>query len=366
MIKNLHDNPFDETTIAKLEIFEQYAQAWLPTFIMHGDSKICLFDFFAGTGYDKNGVPGSPIRLLQKIEEQSAIIAEKNMKIKVFFNEYDRLKFEQLKSACEDFLEEHKTVKNVIEITIVNEDFAECFPKQIPTIRSYSSLVYLDQNGIRFLASEYLSELEKTIRTDFLYFVSSSYFWRFGNEEEFKAYVDIDLNIARQEPYKFIHRSLIAQLKLKISPSNKLKLYPFSLKKGANIYGIIFGASHPRAIDKFLTIAWKKNETNGEANFDIDDDKKKDQLNLFGDTPLKKIPAFQQRLREKILRGEITNNFQAYNYALEEGHIGSHAADEIKKMKTSKLIDYEGVSPLVTYENVYTKQKMVLYKLIKK
>ncbi|MBL7827002.1 MAG: hypothetical protein JNJ57_10255 [Saprospiraceae bacterium] len=63
MRKDLHEKPFDEATLAKLKIFEDYAQAWLPTFIMYGEPVICLFDFFAGTGYDKNGAPGSPIRL---------------------------------------------------------------------------------------------------------------------------------------------------------------------------------------------------------------------------------------------------------------------------------------------------------------
>lgn len=65
-IKDLHEKPFDESTIAKLEIFEDYAQAWIPTFVMQNTATICIFDFFAGTGYDKNGVPGSPIRILQK------------------------------------------------------------------------------------------------------------------------------------------------------------------------------------------------------------------------------------------------------------------------------------------------------------
>lgn len=56
--KDLHDKPFDQTTIAKLEIFQDYAQAWLPTFVMKGADTICIFDFFAGTGYDKNGIEG--------------------------------------------------------------------------------------------------------------------------------------------------------------------------------------------------------------------------------------------------------------------------------------------------------------------
>ena len=40
MSKNLHEKPFEETTIAKLEIFEDYAQAWIPTFVMYGGPRI--------------------------------------------------------------------------------------------------------------------------------------------------------------------------------------------------------------------------------------------------------------------------------------------------------------------------------------
>src|ERR1700741_3236166 len=95
--KDLHDEPFDDSTIAKLEIFEDYAQAWLPTFIMQGMPTLCVFDFFSGTGYDKNGVAGSPIRILQKIKEQIGHVYQKKTKIKVFLNEYEPNKTEQKK-----------------------------------------------------------------------------------------------------------------------------------------------------------------------------------------------------------------------------------------------------------------------------
>ena len=75
--KDLHEKPFDETTIAKLQIFEDYAQAWIPTFVMSGTNAICIFDFFAGTGYDKNAIEGSPIRILNKIKQQIKNISQK-------------------------------------------------------------------------------------------------------------------------------------------------------------------------------------------------------------------------------------------------------------------------------------------------
>ena len=277
--KDLHEDPFEDSTISKLEIFEDYAQAWVPTFVMQGVPTICIFDFFAGTGYDKNGVPGSPIRILEKIREQIGHIFQKKVKIKVYLNEFEPLKkeqkkFELLQNACSEYLETHEDVKRAIEIKYFNKNFEDLFPELIVEIKQFPSLVYLDQNGIKYLSDKYLLELERTRQTDFLYFVSASYFWRFGDSKEFKEHLDIDMTVAKKDPYKFIHRNVIEQLRKKLPSNTKVKLYPFSLKKGANIHGIIFGASHPRAVDKFLAIAWKRNETNGQANFDIDDDAK--------------------------------------------------------------------------------------------
>ena len=201
----------------------------------------------------------------------------------------------------------------------------------------------------------------KTTQTDFLYFVSASYFWRFGDSEEFKNYLSIDMLVAKQNPYKFIHRSIIEQLREKLPDDTKLKLYPFSLKKGANIHGIIFGASHPRAVDKFLHIAWKKNEINGEANFDIDDDNKKNQLTFFDLKKLTKIEEFKANVKSRILNKSITNNFELLQFVYEEGHISSHATDCLKQMKKENEVNFQGKSPLITYQNVYKLNKKLLY-----
>lgn len=83
------------------------------------------------------------------------------------------------------------------------------FPELISVIKQFPSLVYLDQNGIKFLSDKYLLELEKTKQTDFLYFVSSSYFKRLGKTEEFKKYIELDIDDLKNNPYKFIHQNVI-------------------------------------------------------------------------------------------------------------------------------------------------------------
>ena len=370
--KNLHDEPFDQSTICKLEIFEDYAKAWIPTFVMQAHiSEIHIFDFFAGTGYDKNEIQGSPIRILEMLKKQQGNLFQQKVNVVVHFNEFEptkrkQRKFDKLKIACSNFLDKNKNLENRIAIKYYNEDFEKLFPKVFPLINKNPSLVYLDQNGIKFLSEKYFLELEKTKQTDFLYFVSSSYFWRFGEKKEFKIHIDIDMKEAKKQGYKLIHRNITEQLRKKLPSNTKLKLYPFSIKKGANIHGIIFGASHPRAVDKFLSIGWKRNDINGDANFDIDEDNKKCQLSLFEDEQLTKVESFQEKVSQLILQAKIRNNFQLLDYVYNQGHIPKHATECLKKLKKEGKVTYEGRSPLITYDNVYKKKKRMDYKVVEK
>jgi len=364
-IKNLHEKPFDEGTITKLEIFENYAREWLPTFIMSNQKELWIFDFFAGVGYDKNGVAGSPIRILQQIKNQIGNIFQKKTKINVCFNEYNKQKYEQLQQSCNKYISDNSELLRLdINLQFRNADVAELFPKTLPLIKKYPSLLYLDQNGMKFLADSYICDLEKTTTTDFLYFLSSSYFFRFGNTKGFQSNMQIDIERAKQNPYKYIHKSILEQLREKLPLNTKLSLYPFTIKKNVNVYGIIFGASHLRAVDKFLKTAWEKNNTNGEANFDIDDDSSKSQLDIFDGKKLTKIESFKQNVREDILIGRIKTNKDVYNFTLKQGHIPSHAADEVMLMKKEKLIHYAEKSPLINYEQIYKNSRIIDYKVL--
>ena len=366
MQKDLHEKPFDEGTLKKLDIFEAYTKQWLPTFIMNNyESDIYIFDLFAGPGYSVTGQEGSPIRILKQVNNQIGNIFSRNKKVCVLFNEYDKDKVEKLKKACESFCNNHAELKRAIvskhvQYKILNTDVALLFPKVKAYLGKHPLLLFLDQNGIKFMSDTYLQPLLNAKKVDFLFYLSSSYFNRFGNTDEFKNIIDIDLKKAKEAPYKYIHRSILEQLREKIPVNCPTRLYPFTIKKGCNVYGIIFGASHPRGVEKFLQTAWAENNINGEANFDIDDDKNKGQADLFGYVELTKIMKFRQEIHQAILDGTLETNKEAFDFALNQGHLPSHAADEIKLMKKEKLISYKGRSPLVTYDKVY-KDKIILH-----
>lgn len=368
--KNIHDEPFDEGTITKLDIFQHYAREWLPTFVMSQRKRVYIFDFFAGTGYDKNHVPGSPIRILTEIKNQIQHIIENKTYVFVLINEYDKKKYPQLEAACNAFLDANPVLKrsNII-VKLRNEDFKNLYEEYEPFIGKEPSLVYLDQNGVSFIADKYFMSITSKPQTDFLYFVSSSYFKRFGNKPGFCEIVTPEgLKMINEKPYKYIHTELLNYFKSKLPPNSPIRLYPFTIKKKSGVYGIIFGASHIRAADKFLRMAWQMNELNGAANFDIDDDTEKDQLTFefWGPQPIKKVDAFKKKLHHKILAREIKNNREAFAFTIDMGHIGTHAMEEIKDMKKKKLITYNAPSPKVNYESAISKNDIVEFQLVRK
>lgn len=371
MARNIHDKPFDAETLTKLEIFEAYTKEWLPTMIMSRARKaICIFDFFAGPGRDLKGVPGTPIRVLNQIKNQYKNIIDKRVAVYVWFNEYSKKKYQALSACIDSYIENSPELKdlnqqNLLKRKVTNEDFAVLFPKVKEIIAKFPTLAILDQNGIKFTSEEYFTELCSSDHTDFLYYISSSYFVRFGGERAFQMNLSIDMDRALSHPYKYIHESILEQLKERIPSNSNIKLYPFTIKRDANIYGIIFGASHIRAVDKFLRTAWTQNELNGCANFDIDNDISHGTPNLFGEEmhiPTK-IERFKEKLRENILNQTIKTNEDAFLFTMEEGHIPTHASEEIKQMKKEGLIVYDARSPLVNYDAVYKNNNIIKFRL---
>jgi len=361
---DLHEKPFDEGTKRKLEIFEAYTKEWLPVFLTRKNSKAYLFDFFAGTGYDKNGAPGSPIRILQMVYEYKGLMNERNSRVVLYFNEYVLEKLEALKEACKSWLNEHPDIAHRIEIVYSNHDFNDCWRNLLKTVRANPSLVFLDQNGIKFLNKDILNELNGMTEVDFFFFISTSIVHRFNDMKGIREYIPITNNELRAQPYNSIHRVVVKGLKTLLPLDTELKLAPFSIKKGSNIYGILFGTKHYLALNKFLEVAWKQNEQNGEADFDIDEDEKKDQLDMFSGKSLKKLEKFTELIKEKVHNGELETNIDCITFALEQGHLPKHAVKAIKELKEKGVINFKG-HPLLSFKN-FKESNVVEYKLVKK
>jgi three-Cys-motif partner protein len=91
--KDLFNKPFDDGTIDKLEIFQDYFKEWLPVFLARPEpiwNQIQIFDLFAGEGKDVNGVFGSPLRILTILNDNEDLIKKSGVKIRVIINEFEK------------------------------------------------------------------------------------------------------------------------------------------------------------------------------------------------------------------------------------------------------------------------------------
>ena len=364
-----HSKPYDEGTLNKLEIFSSYVESWLPTFIMQKNiTEINIVDFFAGLGYDSEGKPGTPILILEKINVFFGNLMKNNTIINLFLNEYNSYKYNALVENCQSYLNNNSRLKKFVNVHYSNEDFNSIYQKIIEITSYHPNLFLIDQSGIKFTNQNNFNTLLKLKRTDFLFFISSSFFKRFSNEDEFSKHLKINEEELSSNPYNFIHRVVLDKYKSLIPKESELMIFPFSIKKAANIYGIIFGSKHILGVEKFLKIAWDKNRVNGEADYDIDEDENKTQLLLNFDNPeqskqLTKIEAFKNKVEELLKQKKCVTNKELYYFTCDHGHIAQHTIGKLRELKRNKNINYKGHTK-ISWDAIH-KSDLVTFRWIK-
>lgn len=202
MAKDLHNKPFDEGTKAKLAIFQDYLKEWLPVFIAKRDiywKNINIYDFFAGPGSDMMGIKGTPLLILDELETYLKTIAEKQLNVNLYFNEFDENKCEELRQKVGNYNLDNKPYN----IEFDSLDFKEAFNKKGLSMAkaNVANLVFLDQNGIRHISEEVFKYLIDIKRTDFLFFISSSTIKRFCEHPNIIQHINLSIEEVEKKPY---------------------------------------------------------------------------------------------------------------------------------------------------------------------
>jgi len=131
---NMDNKEWDITnkphTKNKLDIIRAVFDMWLT--VWNGekqqrwiDKEWYVMDLFAGTGLyfeGKNKVSGSSLILLENIFKQASQLKKNKIKIKLFLVEIKKQNFTNLKQNIETFLDNHQTVKELLEVNFYNED----------------------------------------------------------------------------------------------------------------------------------------------------------------------------------------------------------------------------------------------------
>lgn len=104
MARDMHKSKWDSATLTKLNVFEQYVNDWLNvTLNFNQDNEVYdtleIYDLFCGSGFDGTKTEkGSPIRILDAVLKRN----KKGKIIKIYFNDKDKNKIEELKQAIDE------------------------------------------------------------------------------------------------------------------------------------------------------------------------------------------------------------------------------------------------------------------------
>ena len=335
---DFHNRPFDEGTLTKLQIFELYAREWLPVFLAKEDppyDEIHLFDFFAGPGTDSAGVHGSPLRLLAQLKEYRGQPGWKKVRGHVHFFDESAAKIQKL---------EENVARHGLRLADVTLDlrpltferaFAEC--SSILANPNAAKLIFIDQYGVDEVTPEVFRKLVNSPTCDFLFFLSSSTLHRFRDHPAIKQ------KIVRPDDYFHVHRAALDYYRGLIPAGQRYFLAPFSIKKGSNIYGLIFGSAHPLGMDKFLQVAWQSDHISGEADFDIGRDNiRRDELVLpLDEMRPSKITGFEAELEHLLRHERLKNELDVMHVCFDYGVKRQHSERVLMKLKQEGIIDMD-------------------------
>lgn len=327
--KDINKQPFSEATKLKLEIFRKCFREWFPVFVYRkGVEQIFIYDMFAGSGTDPEGNPGSPIILLDEAHQYCQALAKNKRPVIFGFNDKEKEKKELLNKAKDDFLLKCKsncTLDNCVYANAIyckDASFEEIMEsdnfRKILANNKYAKFVLLDQYGFSKITKDVFLKLVTSPLTDFIFFISSSFVKRFKDMKAVKAYIDTNkLDFEETKP-KECHR-IIADYFRNLIPANKeYYIHHFTIQKGTNYYGLIFGTNHTLGMEKFVKVCWVEDENSGESNCNIDNDFEKGSLFYDSMNTTKKIKV-KEELEQLILTGEKKSNVEGLKWVLSRG-----------------------------------------------
>ncbi|QJB55909.1 three-Cys-motif partner protein TcmP [Pseudodesulfovibrio sp. zrk46] len=357
MSSDFHKEAFDEQTKLKLQLYRLYIREWLPVFMAQAEQgldRINIFDLFCGPGSDGDGTWGSPLILLEAIsiylrKRQTAHTAP----IYIYFNDSKKWKIDALKESVATTFGELPR----ISISYSCSEYDDAFPKAMTIAEQNNSanFLFVDQFGISALDEMRFKELTSLKRTDWLCFISSSTFSRFNNHPS----IACKLAVEKTGKWSNIHRDVACRYR-ELLNSSDYYIVPFSIKKGSNVYGLIFGSGHPLGADKFLRGCWKVDPITGEANYNIDGDLKSPHGHLSFFKPTK-LTVFKEKLCKKITEKEVVTNKDAYLFALHQGIPSAELKKILYELKKEKVVTQV---PGVSYSTIFGKGKNKIVPLL--
>jgi three-Cys-motif partner protein len=134
--RGFHEKEFDHATLFKLRIFRQYAREWISVLLTRSSrqfSHLNIYDFFAGPGKDAAGNIGSPLIMLEEIEEycRSRGSLKAEIPMRMLFNDKDEGHIASLRSE----VAKRQCKESCCSFEFTALSFTEALPRFLPEMK---------------------------------------------------------------------------------------------------------------------------------------------------------------------------------------------------------------------------------------
>ncbi len=205
----------------------------------------------------------------------------------------------------------------------------------------FAKFVLLDQYGFSQITEDVFLKLVTSPLTDFIFFISSSFVKRFRDVDAVKAYINTNkLDFEEKRP-KECHRIIADYFRNMIPADKEYYIHHFTIQKGTNYYGLIFGTSHTLGMEKFVKVCWVEDENSGESNCNIDNDFEKGSLFYDPANTTKKI-RIKEKLKLLILNGKIKSNVEGLKWVLSYGCEPKLFVEVVSSLVAQKKVAIQG------------------------
>ncbi len=332
--KDINKYEFSEGTKLKLDIFRQCFREWYPVFLHNRYiSRIYVYDMFAGSGKDSVMNPGSPIILFQEARGNNkqyckTLLKENAVGVTFGFNEFLADKRKELESnLADELISCKKQCQERIcpfdsSFNFKSEEFSSLIDNRILNRilanKSLAKFILLDQYGFKEINDDVFLKLVNSPTTDFIFFIATSFIKRFRKQSAVTSYFQKNKITFDETKPKECHKVITDYFRGLIPKEKKYYLHSFTIQKGVNYYGLIFGTGHPLGMEKFVKVCWRVDNLAGESNCNLYNDFEPGNLFYNIQHTNKKTLVFNE-IQNKILNCEIKDNLTGLDYALRCG-----------------------------------------------
>ncbi len=328
-----------DLTSAKIKIYKEYIEGYLPKLLMTFGSCV-IIDLFCGSG--KNGDnKGSPLVLLDRLDyilKSPQLKNKRPLSINILFNDIEKNNIQKLESELNNISYD----KELINITLKGEDYESYIHSLVQKLEKVQipKFIFLDPFSYSDVKMDDLNKLMELPNTEVLLFIPIFHSYRFASkdfntEHKTRKFVE-EFTIKGVHNYKSIY-DFTSSVKNKIKQEIGLKyVRPILIEGGGRKNSLFLLTKHPAGMILMNKVAAKNTVDGNSVNV-----KEQQLLSLFDKSNEEIESSFYSDYKEKLikkLKSEILSNEDIVSFTIEKCFLPKHAKKIITELFDSKRI----------------------------